>query len=256
MAELHVENLSVTVGDQRLVDMMTLRVKAGELVALIGPNGAGKSTLLRAIAGVQSFIGTAQIDDQDITAMDAIERARCLAWLPQSPPAAWPVSVREAVAIGRFAWSGGHRPQSSADRRTVHDALVRCQLSDFADRPVTSLSGGELARVHLARGLVAEAPVLLADEPVAALDPAHQLAVMQILRDCASAGKAIVVVLHDIALAARFADRIVAMLDGRLVGAGSPRTIITGELLTTLYGVKADIHWDAGVPIPLYSKPR
>jgi iron complex transport system ATP-binding protein len=251
MAELSINDLSVQVAGQRLVDDVSLHIGSGELVALVGPNGAGKSSLLRAIAGVQAYHGVVLIDGNNLFALSPTQRARMLSWLPQAHPPAWPVTVRAAVGIGRFAWGGGSMGESAEDSVAIMQSLDQCDLAKMAHRQITSLSGGELARVHLARALVAEAPVLLADEPVAALDPAHRLAVMQILRDHADAGGTVLVVLHDIGLAARYADRIVGIRDGRVLASGVPADVVTTAFMADLFDVEADIHIVDGVPVPM-----
>jgi iron complex transport system ATP-binding protein len=251
MAELTINALSVAAEGRKLVNDVSLRVGPGEMVALVGPNGAGKSSLLRAVAGVLAHSGSATIDGTDVAMLSPAERARRLSWLPQAHPPAWPVTVRAAVAIGRFAWGGGLVGQTASDTEAVERSLTLCGLTAFADRRITRLSGGELARVHLARALVAEAPVLLADEPVAALDPAHRLAVMQILRDHANAGGVVLVVLHDIGLAARYADQIIGMRGGQLMTMGPPSEVVTAAFMAELFDVTAEIHMINGAPVPL-----
>jgi iron complex transport system ATP-binding protein len=253
MAELGIEALTARAGDHLLVDDVTLRVGAGELVALVGPNGAGKSSLLRAIAGVLVHEGAVRFDGAALGAMPPQDRARLLSWLPQAHPPAWPVKVRDAVAIGRYAWGGGLL--GGDDAAVVEQILARCDLTAFADRRITSLSGGELARVHLARALVAQAPLLLADEPVAALDPAHRLTVMQILRDHADGGGTVLVVLHDIGLAARYCDRIIGVRDGQVKAEGAPASVVTAAFMAALFDVAADIQMVGGVPVPVVTAP-
>lgn len=251
MAELLVRELCVTVRRQVLVADASLTLRAGDLIALVGANGAGKSTLLRAIAGVTAHSGTVTIDGDPVAAMRPVERARRLGWLPQMIPPAWPLKVREAVALGRYAHGGDARALSTTDALAVAAALADCGVEHLADRQTTSLSGGELARVHLARALAGQAPLLLADEPVAALDPAQRLAVMATLRQRADAGTGVLVVLHDIALAARYADRIIAMQHGAIVADGVPADVVTSAMMRRLFGVETEIQHIDGRPLPL-----
>lgn len=251
MAELRAHGLTVEAGGRRLLDDASIVLRGGELVAVIGENGAGKSTLLRSITGYRSAGGHVDIDGQSLASLSASERARRVAWLPQSAALAWPVRVRDAVALGRFAHGGPPGRLSAADRVLVNEALARCELTTLAEQSTATLSGGELARVHLARVLVTGAPLLLADEPVAALDPRHRLAVMTMLRAMVAAGSGALVVLHDLSLAARFADRVIAMQDGRIVAEGPVARIVTPMVLERLFGVPFAVTDDRGWPEPI-----
>ena len=252
MAELVVQSLCVDAGAKRLVDDVSITVRGGERVAIIGENGAGKSSLMRCMAGyVRPSAGVVTVDGHDVMGVTARRRAQAIGWLPQAMPLAWPVKVRDAVAIGRFAHGGLPERLSVADAAAVERVLVACDLIDLADRSTAHLSGGEIARVHLARTMVGEAAVLLADEPVAALDPRHRLSVMRLLRAEADAGKAVAVVLHDLALAARFADRIVGMKDGRVLVEGTPAEVVTREWIVALFGVEAEVDVSRGWPVPV-----
>ncbi len=238
MAELVVSGLSVTVGAARLVENASLRLASGELVAVIGENGAGKSSLLSGIIGYQPLAsGDVAVDGRPVRSMTASERARTISWLPQTVPLAWPIRVCDAVALGRFGHGGVPGRLSSADSVIVEHALARCDLLALAERSTATLSGGELARVHLARCVATRAPLLLADEPVAALDPRHQIAVMDMLRAMARGGAGVLIVLHDLALASRFADRLIAMKQGRIVADGPVTDVMTPEFLNQLFGV-------------------
>lgn len=240
MADLAVERLSVSLGGRTVVREASWRLAAGELVALLGANGAGKTTVLRAVLGLMPRdAGTVRVGGDDPGRMPPAARARCIAYLPQARPLAWPVRVRDVVALGRFAHGAAPGRLGGADAHAVARALAACDLERFADRPCTTLSGGELARVHLARTLAADTPFLLADEPTAALDPLHQHQVMRLLRTGAAAGRGVLVVMHDAALAARIADRLLWMADGRIVADGSPGATLTAARLAEVYGVQA-----------------
>lgn len=250
MAELAVQSLCIDAGAKRLVDDVSMTVRSGELVAIIGENGAGKSSLMRCMAGyVRSSSGVVTVDGHDVMGMASRRRAQAIGWLPQAMPLAWPVKVRDAVAIGRFAHGGLPERLSVADAAAVERVLVACDLIELAERSTAHLSGGEIARVHLARTMVGEATVLLADEPVAALDPRHRLAVMRLLRAEADAGTAVAMVLHDLGLAGRFADRIVGMKDGRVLVEGPPAEVVTREWISALFGVEADVDSSRGWPV-------
>ena len=242
MAELAAYGVSVTLGGHRILHDASLRLGPGELVALLGPNGAGKTTLLRALLGlVQRSGGRVRIGGDDPARLPASERARRIAYLPQSRPLAWPIRVRDVVALGRFAHGASIGRLRGADAAAVERALLACGVGRLADRPCDTLSGGELARVHVARAMAAEAPFLIADEPTAALDPLHRHRIMGLVRACAGGGGGVLVVLHEAALAARFADRLVWLADGRIVADGPPEETLTPQRLAEVYGVRARV---------------
>lgn len=252
MAELVVQSLCVDAGSKRLVNHVSMEARGGELIAIVGENGAGKSSLMRAMAGfARPTAGVVTVGGHDVMAMTSRERARSIGWLPQAVPLAWPVKVRDAVAIGRFAHGGLPGRLSLADAAAVERVLLACELADLAERSMAHLSGGELGRVHLARTMVGETDILIADEPVAALDPRHRLSIMQLLRIHADAGKAVVIVLHDLALAGRFSDRIIGMKDGRILVEGPAAEVISPAWIQTLFGVEAEIDSARGWPSPV-----
>ena len=242
MAELLVSGIDVTLGRRQVLHGASVRVSPGEVVALLGPNGAGKTMLLRAVLGlVKRSRGSVRADGEDPARLAAAERARRIAYLPQSRPLAWPVRVRDVVALGRFAHgaSSGRLRGEHAD--AVERALSACDLHALADRPCDTLSGGELSRTHMARAMAAEAPILLADEPTEALDPLHQHQVLSLIRTYADAGNGALVVLHEAALAARFADRLTWIREGRIVADGPPGETLTPERMADVYGVRAAV---------------
>ena len=242
MSELAVDGLSVTLDGRPVVRDASLRLRPGELVALLGANGAGKTTLLRAVLGLTPrATGAVSLAGADPTHLDPAERARRIAYLPQVRSLAWPLRVRDVVALGRFAHGAAPGRLGAEDAAAVSRALASCRLASLADRLSDTLSGGELARTHVARAMAAEAPFLLADEPTAALDPLHQHQVMRLVRACADAGRGVLVVMHDAALAARAADRLVWMAAGRLVADGSPQATLTTERLAEVYGIRASV---------------
>ncbi len=242
MTELAVRALTVVRDGATLVDDASFRFRTGELVALLGPNGAGKTTLLRAALGlVPPAGGTATLAGDDTQRLSPRKRARQASYLPQLRPLAWPSPVRDVVALGRFSHGAALGRLGDADRRAVAGALESCGLAALADRATDTLSGGELARVHFARAFAAEAPLLIADEPVAALDPRHQHRVMELVRSFVDKGGGALVVLHDIGIAARFADRLLWMRGGRVVADGTPAETLSAERLAEVYGVRASV---------------
>ncbi|WP_370233836.1 MULTISPECIES: ABC transporter ATP-binding protein [Henriciella] len=242
MADLIARNLSVEAGKATLVRDASFRLARGELVALLGPNGAGKTSLLRASLGLEKRAsGDALLDGTDSEKLSPMQRARRVAYLPQQRPLAWPNTVRDVVALGRFAYGAAPGRLSAEDADAVERAIKLCDLGSFVDRQADTLSGGELARVHCARAFAAGAPLLIADEPVAALDPRHQFRIMDMIRGFVDEGGGALVVLHDIALAARYADRMIWMKDAQIVADGPPAETLSEERMADIYGVRAKI---------------
>lgn len=232
--------LQVHIGTARLLDGIDLEIRPGELLGLIGPNGAGKSTLLRHLAGLQvPNRGEVTYDGQRPKRKERPALARRLAYLPQGVDIAWPLRVERLVALGRIPHQGFLRRQQTRDAAAVERALQRTGIAELRDRPLVTLSGGERMLVLLARALAVEAEALLADEPIAALDPNHQLRVMELLQEEARARKTVVAVLHDLALAVRFCDRLALLHQGRLLAVGKPRDVLDDETLAAAYGVRA-----------------
>jgi len=226
MTLLNLEGLTVTRGAGRVLDGLSLTVGEGEFIGLLGPNGAGKTTLLRAALGLLPHGGRSSL-----SALPLAERARAAAFLPQSREIAWPVSVEAVVALGRAPHGGG----SGA---AVERALERMDLTPFRNRPATELSGGEQARVLIARALAQDTPLLLADEPVAGLDPAAQLRTMQVFAALAEEGRAVIASIHDLGLAALHCTRLVLLHEGRIAADGPAREVLTDDLLSRVFGVR------------------
>ena len=255
MTNLRTADLLVRLNGTLIVDRAALELKSGELTVLIGPNGAGKTTLVRALAGLLPAEGRIELDGRTLDALSSRERARHIAYLPQGHVFHWPMAVAAVVALGRYPYADAFSPLADADRLAVERALTATACIGFAARPVTTLSGGERARVALARALASEAPILLADEPTVSLDPRHQLVVMELLARAAHSGGAVLAILHDLTLAARFADRVLVMDRGRLVADGPPRTVLTPELIAAVFGVEAVITDSEVGPIPVLRRP-
>lgn len=259
MRTLSVESLQVAWRGQTCVQDLSFQVQSGELLALIGPNGAGKSTVLRALAQLLPHQGRVLLDGEDLARLAPHQRARRLAYLAQGDQVAWPLQVRDFVALGRLPHQGRWRLASASktDQNAVDAALSAMHLTDMAERHLHALSGGERARARLARAMAVQAPLLLADEPVAALDPYHQLSVMELLRAQCNTGHAVVVVLHDLTLASRFCDRVLLLQGGRAVACGAPRHVLTPAHLQRVYQVQAmhGEHESQGYVLPWRCRP-
>ena len=248
---LSIANAAVNLGGRPVLAGIDLDLRGGELVAMVGPNGAGKTTLLRAMAGLVPATGRLTLAGAELARLSLAERARHIAYLPQGHVFHWPMPVADIVALGRLPRGAG-ADLSAADRAATLSAMAVTGIAAYADRPVTTLSGGERARVALARVLATEADIILADEPTAALDPRYQLIVLGILKRHAEAGGAVLAVLHDLGLAARHADRLVVLDRGRIVADGAPRDVLTKARLAETIGVDAEIATvgDAPVVVP------
>ncbi|KIT17556.1 ABC transporter ATP-binding protein [Jannaschia aquimarina] len=233
MSLLTLDGIGVTLRGRRVLSDVSLTVGPQELVGLLGANGSGKTTLLRAALGLVPHEGLSSL-----AALPPSARARAAAWMPQGRAVAWPVAVEEVVALGRMPHGDG---RTETGRAAVDHALTRLGLDPFRRRAATRLSGGETARVLLARALAQDAPLLLADEPMAGLDPAHQIAVMRLLRDLAREGRGIVVSMHDLALAARYCTRLIVLSGGGVTADGPPEEILTPDLLRDAFGLEAQI---------------
>lgn len=234
MSLLTLNDFAVARRGRDILRDVNMSVGTGELIGIIGPNGAGKTTLMRAALGLIAFTG-----QSSMAALSARERGRAVAWMPQLREIAWPVDVQTLVTLGRTPHLGpGQRP-SETDRAAVDRALARMDLHAFKDRTATRLSGGEQARVLIARALAQETPLLMADEPIAGLDPAHQIGTMQIFGALAGEGKSVMVSLHDLGLAARHCTRLIVLDRGGLVADGPPQDVLTAERVRETFGVNA-----------------
>jgi iron complex transport system ATP-binding protein len=244
-ALLTISNLDVRLGARAILKGVHTEFREGELVVVIGPNGAGKTTFLRALCGLAPSTGAMTFGGHDGRALSAIKRSRALAYLEQRGSIAWPLPVREIVALGRLPFGANH-----ADQKAIALALKKCGLDTFAERTATELSGGELARVLLARALASDAKMLLLDEPVASLDPAWQLEIMKLLKEESRAGRCVVAVLHDLSLAMRYADRILLFASGELAADASPQKLLGGGDLERAFDVRIEIaHMRGGLII-------
>ncbi|RJF69941.1 ABC transporter ATP-binding protein [Rhodopseudomonas palustris] len=235
-----VDQLQVSLGGRLLVQPISFGLPRGCMAAVVGPSGAGKTTLLRALAGLVPGEGQVLIGGQDVARMPVRQRARQLAYVPQGEAVHWPLPVRDVIALGRYPHGGADlRQLAASDREAVSRALNDVDLEPLQHRAVTELSGGERRRVAIARALATAAPVLLADEPMASLDPYFQLSVMALLQRQARAGALVIVVTHDIGLAARFADQVLMLRDGRLAAKGPPSAVLGPPKLAEVFTIDA-----------------
>jgi iron complex transport system ATP-binding protein len=241
-ALLSLRGASVSLGDRRVLDGVDLTVSAGELVGVLGPNGAGKTTLLRAALGLAKLAsGSAHLSGRDIVGLSPEDRAARVAYLPQERRLAWSLAAWRVASLGAV-----DRPPALA-REAALEALARVEMSGLADRGVLEMSGGERARVLLARLLATRAPLLVADEPVAGLDVEAQFHTLDLLREEARAGRAVIVTLHDLTLAARACDRVVVIDHGRIAADGSVAEVLTPACLAEVFGLAgALVETDAG----------
>jgi iron complex transport system ATP-binding protein len=239
-AFLNAQNVSVELSGRTVLNDLSLALSPGHLVALVGPNGAGKTTLLRALAGLVPSDGAIHIGGDALSALSLRERARRFAYLPQGHVVHWPLPARDIVALGRYP-HGATDPArlTPRDSEAVLRAMQATDVVEFGARRVTELSGGERSRVALARVLAVEAPVILADEPTASLDPRHQLDVMKTLRIAADQGTLVIVVTHDLGLAARFADTVLVLSEGRLVSQGAPSEALSEQVMGDVFRISA-----------------
>jgi iron complex transport system ATP-binding protein len=239
MIVLAARGLTCHRGTRTVLRDVNVSFSTGEVVVVVGPNGSGKTTLLRHLGGLErAAAGRVEIDGRPIDNISPTLRARRIAFLPQGASAYWPLLGRDLVALGRLPHGANlSRPLAQADSDAVQHALARVDGIPLAERPIDTLSQGERARLMLGRTLATEAEIVLADEPVASLDPAYALSAMAILRTEAARGASVVVSLHDLGLAARFADRVVVLADGGLAADGPPEAALRREVIDAAYGV-------------------
>jgi iron complex transport system ATP-binding protein len=247
---LEAQQLSVALGGHRIVHPVDLSLAEGELVGLIGANGSGKSTLLRALAGLlPAESGSVLLGGKALEGIPLREVARTMAYLPQGPECHWPLTADRVVALGRLPF---HGRSSELDEEHITRALAAVDAIHLRERAVNELSGGERARVFLARALAGDPALLLIDEPAAGLDPYHQLQLMELLETMARGGRGVLVVLHDLGLAARFCKRLLLLNEGKLIASGGPEVVLTDRLLAEAHRVSAyrSCHRGTSVLVP------
>lgn len=235
---LRVADLTFRRGARTILDSIGVQFEPGNITAVLGPNGAGKSTLLGCMAGLlEPQQGMIELDGTALADLAAMERARRIAFLPQTPEISWPVDVQTLVALGRIPFRD--LASDAENRAAVARAMQHTRVAQWSQRTVTTLSGGERARVLLARVLAGEPEWILADEPFTGLDPAHQFEAAELLRSFAAQGRGVVLTIHDLALAARIADRVVILHHGGIIADGTPEAALTPPTLREVYGIDA-----------------
>ena len=240
MVTISCRKLDIDLGRRRIVSGVDLDFGAGALVGVIGPNGAGKSTLARALLGLIALSGgSVAIDSTDIAELAPSRIARRIAYLPQGQELHWPLSVERLVGLGRLPHLAPFSRIGAVDQAAIDAAMRETGILPLHDRIANELSGGERARVMLARALATEAAALIVDEPLASLDPGHQIEVMTLLAGRARAGALVIVILHDLAAAARYCDRLVLLHEGKVAGDGKPGEVLSDEALAAVYGITA-----------------
>lgn len=239
---------------------VSVEVRPGTTTAVLGPNGSGKSTLLRLLLGVLApASGSVEFGGRALASWERASLARAVGVVPQGEETVFPVTVREMVGMGRYPHLGPWRREGADDRRAVDEAMRRADVARFAARPVGTLSGGERQRARVARALAQSAPTLALDEPTASLDIAHEMAIFELLRDLARGGKTVLLVTHNLNLAARYADRLVLLDRGRVAAEGTPAEVLVRATVERVYGWPVEVvpHGgpgpDAGAPqvVPL-----
>jgi len=231
---ISLDNISVAYSGQIAVTGFSAQAEPGEFIALVGPNGSGKSSLIKAIAGLLPFDGVCSVPAV------AKARARQLAYLGQNCTAPNGRKVKDIIALGRTPFLGPLSKHSSEDTLAIEHAAALCEIEALLDREFGTLSGGERMRVHLGRTLATRAPILLADEPITALDPYYQISIMNILRKTADQGTIVIAALHDLSLAKRMADRIWVLHSGHLISDDIPKRALSADILKTVFRVTPD----------------
>lgn len=245
MSCLKVDKINLELGGTPILTDISATVNRGEVVGLIGPNGAGKSSLLRSILGlVKTKSGSVFVDDQNVKELSIKGRAKKMAYAAQGSPVHWPLTVEHIVGLGRVPHLNPWQKITNDDQNIIDQAMQETDCAHLKERSVTSLSGGERARVLLARVLATNAPYIMADEPVASLDPAHQLQVMEILKNLSHSDHGVIVVMHDLSMALRYCDRIILLNEGTVVGQDVPDEILNDNNLEHIFSVRAS-RWSA-----------
>jgi iron complex transport system ATP-binding protein len=236
--EIEAKNIAVRFGRVTLLRAIDMTVRSGEMVGLIGPNGSGKTTLLRILANLRApDDGTVRYAGQSAAEIGARRLSQQVAYLAQGANVHWPMQVETLVGLGRLPHRRPMQGLSAGDQAAIARSMAACDVTAFRNRTMGEVSGGERLRILLARALAVEAEMLLADEPIAALDPLHQIQVMELLRRTARQGRGVIVVLHDLALAARYCDRLILLAGDGVLAEGEPRAVLTDAHIASAYGV-------------------
>ncbi len=239
MSLLSTHQLNVSLGKREVVKKASLNLEPGRFYGLVGPNGAGKTSVLKTLASlIKPDSGSMTLNEDDLSAIPVEQRARKIAYLAQDRTAHWPLLTKRVVALGRFPHRAEWQNLSDDDEKIVLEAMQSADVLQFKDRRIDTLSGGEVMRVLLARAIAVQADLLLADEPVSALDPAHALAVMQLLQRESSKSRSVVAVMHDLTLAARFCHELILMDKGEIITQGKPKDVLSPENLKQVYNIR------------------
>ncbi|NOQ16925.1 MAG: ATP-binding cassette domain-containing protein [Methyloprofundus sp.] len=248
MKLLEATDISIQFGDRVILNNINFNIMQGEFVGLIGPNGCGKTSLLRTLAGLlPENANKVAILGQPLSDWQRQHLAQKLAYLPQGNESHWAVTVETLVMLGRLPHQKSWAEASDQDREIVLQALIACDVSQFATRTVDTLSGGERARVFLARALAVEPSLLLADEPIAGLDPGHQLEVMEKFRSLSASGMGIITVIHDLTLAMRYCDKLVMLGDRQIIAQGKPEQVLNTKNLAQCFHITAHVGSTHGI---------
>lgn len=244
--ELTIQGVDVSLSGRRVLNDISAVLRPGRVTAILGPNGAGKSTLIKTAAAlIEPTQGVVRLGDRSVTALDPRERACTIGYLPQDASVHWNVAASEIVALGRVPHRTPFSGPSARDLEAAIQAMVATETIHLSDRPVNELSGGERARVLLARVLAGEPKWLLADEPLASLDPAHQLDILERLQQVARGGAGVAIVLHDLLHAGRVADDVLLLKEGRVLASGEVATVLTPQNLRAAFEIEVSIERDA-----------
>ncbi|MFC4812783.1 ABC transporter ATP-binding protein [Paenibacillus sp. GCM10023250] len=253
MNAMHTKNLSIGYEERLIVEDLNITIPKGKITALVGANGSGKSTILKTLARLMTpSAGSVMLDGKSIHKQSTKEVAKQLAILPQTPTAPDGLTVSELVSYGRFPYQRGFGSLTQEDRSVIHWAVESTGLAEFKDRPIDRLSGGQRQRAWIAMALAQQTDLLFLDEPTTYLDMAHQLEVLELLQELnATAGRTIVMVVHDLNHASRYAQHVVAIKKGQVVSVGSPQTVMTKDVLREVFGIETDIIPDPRTGVPL-----
>ena len=249
MSVLNFDNVSVSLQGKDIVNNVSFKVPKGKFLALLGPNGAGKTTLLKAASGLAAYSGSLTLFDKELNLLTPHETGHIISYVPQGADVHWPMCVRDIVALGRLPYHRGFAINETKDQNAINTAIEILDLSQLTDRSFNALSGGEKSRVMLGRALATEPKILLADEPTAALDPYHQLQILNVMQRMTNQGVSVVTILHDIFLAAQFADIVVLLHHGQVIAFGKPEEVLTPKILKRVYNISLlqDIQFGRGL---------
>lgn len=248
MTSLRLESVSVSLGQDPVLNTVSLEAKPGELTVICGPNGAGKSTLLRAITGILPLrTGAIYWGDTKLSDLATHETGKHVAYLPQGQVIHWPLDVESIVRLGRRSYLQPFAKPTAEDEAAVDTALEKTGMTAFRSRPISQLSGGECARALLARLLASDASVYLIDEPLAALDPYFQMSVLEVLKQCAAEGKCVVTVVHDLSIARRYFDTAYLLKDGQVLQHGPAENVLSPDAIKQAYDIDVEITNRGGI---------